>query len=116
MTRIAAAVARMKPHGPDRGWWRRSRPMEQIAAGGVDSGRTWGRDKGTDSGESHLIQHDYSAYPPADHSRAISIANEFFGRDLPLREASHRWCTVTRLSTTPPSRAASRGSSRLVIR
>jgi hypothetical protein len=102
--------------GADETPWRRSRPMEQIAAGGVDSERTWGWDKGADGGESHLIQHDYSVYRPADHSRTISIANEFFGRDFLLREASHRWCTVTGLSTTPPSRAASRGSSHLAIR
>jgi hypothetical protein len=59
--------------------------MGQIPSDGVDSGRTWGRDKGADGGESHLIRRDYSAYRPADHSRTISIVNEFFGRDFLLR-------------------------------
>jgi hypothetical protein len=43
-------MGRMPAHGPDRGWWRTSRPMGQITAGGADSRRTWRRDQGADGG------------------------------------------------------------------
>jgi hypothetical protein len=49
--------------------------MEQITAGGADSGRTWGWDKGADDGKSHLTEHDR----PADHSRAISSVSTSHG-------------------------------------
>jgi hypothetical protein len=49
--------------------------MGQIAAGGADSGRTWGRIRarmGVDGEESHLTERDRSIYHSADHSRTIS--------------------------------------------
>jgi hypothetical protein len=53
-----------------------SRLMAQIAAGGADGGQTWGWIRAwmaVDGGESHLTEHDRSAYLPADHLRTISM-------------------------------------------
>jgi hypothetical protein len=45
-----ASFSWIAAHCANRGQWRRSRPMEQIAAGGAYSGGTWGRGQGADGG------------------------------------------------------------------
>jgi hypothetical protein len=74
--------------GADSSSWYGSRPIARIAAGGADE-TPWHRSRpvaliadehreGTrarmavDGRESHLTEHDRSAYRPADHSRTIS--------------------------------------------
>jgi hypothetical protein len=50
--------------------------MGQIATCGADNGRTWGQNRArmvVGGGESHLTEHDRSAYRPADHSRTTTI-------------------------------------------
>jgi hypothetical protein len=62
MTWIAAG-------GPDETACPRSRPVARMADKHGD--RIEGL-MAVDGGESHLTQHDHSAYRPADHSRTIS--------------------------------------------
>jgi hypothetical protein len=64
-------MTQIEASGADRGQWDRWQPVAPMADEHGDETRAR---MAVDGGESHLTEHDRSAYRPADHSRTISTS------------------------------------------